>query len=68
LSGGFVAENEGTFTNCYRYANQTVKHFGKDGATNEEATAATLAELSTYYASNWSATAWNFATIYPKFK
>ena len=68
LSGGFVAENEGTLTNCYRYANQTVKHFNKVGATNEEATAATLAELSTYYASNWSATAWNFATIYPKFK
>lgn len=68
LSGGFVAENEGTITNCYRYADQTVKHFNKVGATNEEGTVATLSELSTYYASNWSATAWNFSTIYPKFK
>ena len=68
LSGGFVAENEGTITNCYRYADQTIKHFNKVGATNEEGTVATLSELSTYYASNWSATAWNFSTIYPKFK
>ena len=68
LSGGFVAENEGTITNCYRYTDQTVKHFNKVGATNEEGTVATLSELSTYYASNWSATAWNFSTIYPKFK
>ena len=68
LSGGFVAENEGTLTNCYRYASQTVKHFNKAGGTNEEGTEATLAELSTYYASNWSATVWNFATIYPKFR
>lgn len=68
LSGGFVAENEGTLTNCYRYAEQTVKHYNKVGGTNEEGTEASLSELSTYYASNWSATAWNFATIYPKFK
>ena len=68
LSGGFVAENEGTLTNCYRYASQTVKHFNKAGGTNEEGTEATLAELSTCYASNWSATVWNFATIYPKFR
>ena len=68
LSGGFVAENEGTLTNCYRYAEQTVKHYNKVGATNEEGTEATLAQISTYYTSNWSATAWNFATVYPKFK
>ena len=66
--GGFVSENEGTITNCYRFNEQVLIAFSTGNINNhcEEGSEASLSDIITYCQNNWSNEIWNFDDTMPK--